>query len=130
MKKILGILIAIVIVVALFLPKLFGPNEVQPRKASVIILSQIQSALLDYKKDCGEFPGEGEGLQALVSAHPSCANKKMHFPYLKKFPTDGWGKSFTYLNDGKTISVSTTDKSGNKIFFDCNITSNQCTNKF
>lgn len=105
----------------------------QEKKATVIILEQLESALVAYKKDCGKFPTQSEGLKALVEPNGSCQGKSMHWPYFKKFPVDGSGKAFEYLNDGKKIRVGTNEdqiKAGHNLYFECEIESSQCKNSF
>tara|TARA_Y100000588_G_C14199268_1_gene901700 strand:+ start:691 stop:1113 length:423 start_codon:yes stop_codon:yes gene_type:complete len=92
---ILGILASIVV------PKIMGrPDEARIIKAKQDILS-IENALDLYRLDNGFYPTTDQGLQALVekpSSNPKPNNWKV---YLKKLPTDPWGRDYLYLNPGQ-----------------------------
>ena len=62
-------------------------------------LACYQTALSMYYVDCGKFPSEAEGLQALQSV-PAVPN--WNGPYLRGMPLDAWGRPLRYrLPDGK-----------------------------
>jgi general secretion pathway protein G len=65
-------------------------------------LESFKLALAQYYLDCGSYPSESEGLQALrEKPSTGAAEKKWNGPYLeKKLPKDPWGNEYVYKNPG------------------------------
>ena len=92
---ILGILASIVV------PKIMGrPDEARVVKAKQDILA-IQNALDLYKLDNGTYPTTDQGLAALVTKPTSAPEPHDWKAYLKRLPTDPWGREYLYLNPGQ-----------------------------
>ena len=71
------------------------PGEVRQRVAAVK-LAQIETILAEFKMDMGRFPGQEEGLMALVEA-PAELEEKWTESYCKeKDLLDPWGREFVY----------------------------------
>ncbi len=92
---ILGILASIVV------PKIMGrPDEARVVKAKQDILA-IQNALDLYKLDNGTYPTTDQGLAALVTKPSTAPEPRDWKAYLKRLPTDPWGREYLYLNPGQ-----------------------------
>jgi general secretion pathway protein G len=92
---ILGILASIVV------PKIISrPDEARVVKAKQDILA-IQNALDLYKLDNGLYPTSEQGLAALVTKPTTSPEPRDWKMYLKRVPTDPWGREYLYLNPGE-----------------------------
>lgn len=92
---ILGILASIVV------PKIMSrPDEARVVKAKQDILA-IQNALDLYKLDNGIYPTTDQGLAGLVTKPTSAPEPRDWKAYLKRLPTDPWGREYLYLNPGQ-----------------------------
>ncbi len=93
---ILGILAAVI--VPRFLSR---PDEAKVTKTKVDMKS-IEESLGLFKLDNGFFPSTEQGLKALVTK-PETGRIPTKFSvdgYLKKVPTDPWGKPYAYISPG------------------------------
>ena len=76
------------------------PNQdkamVQKAKADIAVLGQ---ALETYRLDNLTYPDAGAGLQALVT--PPATGGGRTEGYIKKLPTDPWGRPYQYSNPGR-----------------------------
>lgn len=81
-------------------PKYFaqiGKSEVTVAKAQI---ESLANALDTYRIVMGRYPGNEEGLNALI-ARPADNAHKWNGPYLKKnVPPDPWGHPYHYRNPG------------------------------
>jgi len=95
---IIGMLAAVVGV------QLFNRLEKAKRKACVVQIRQLQSALANYRLDNNRFPTTEQGLQALVEKPTSEPSPKNYPPggYLdsKSVPLDPWGNPYVYYSPG------------------------------
>lgn len=93
---ILGVLAAFVV------PQILSrPDEAKMVKAQQDVI-RIESALDMYRLDNGVYPTQGQGLEALVQA-PSTPPTPTHYSssaYLRRMPTDPWGRPYQYRNPG------------------------------
>lgn len=98
---ILGLLAAVVVINVL-------PNQdkamVGKAKADISLLEQ---ALEMYRLNNLAYPSNAEGLQALVTAPSSLAQPQRYQPggYIKKLPSDPWGRPYQYANPGRRGAV-------------------------
>jgi general secretion pathway protein G len=61
----------------------------------------IENGLERFALDCGRYPDESEGLEALFVA-PEDLKEKWNGPYLKKSQlNDPWGNPYVYVEQGK-----------------------------
>jgi general secretion pathway protein G len=69
--------------------------------AATTDITRVGAALDAFEVDCGRYPTNDEGLDALVTAPRGMAN--WHGPYIKKkgVPTDPWGRAFIYRCPGE-----------------------------
>lgn len=77
--------------------------------AAKIQMRQIGVILDNYKMDCGMYPTEQQGLEALVSKPTSGKECKKYDPdgYVKdkRVPKDPWSNEFKYLSDGNQYEL-------------------------
>lgn len=77
------------------------PNQdkamVAKAKADISTLAQ---AMESYRLDNMTYPSASEGLQALVTP-PVTAGSSARPGYIKKLPTDPWGRPYQYANPGR-----------------------------
>ena len=76
---------------------------------------EVVKSLEAYYLDCGNYPSEQEGLEALVKASSDCPS--WGGPYAKKVPKDAWNKEFIYEVSQETgepviISLGSDKKEG------------------
>ncbi len=95
---IIGMLAAVVGV------QLFNRLEKAKRKATLVQIRQLQSALANYRLDNNRFPNTEQGLQSLVE-RPNSEPVPKNYPqggYLdaKKVPLDPWGSPYVYFAPG------------------------------
>jgi len=97
-------LVVVAVIIAL-LGSLVVPNIVRrfgKAKQSIAQakLKVVEGALIEFKIDCGRFPADSEGLEALLVA-PSDLEGKWDGPYLKeKQLLDPWDNPILYVADG------------------------------
>lgn len=102
-------LIEILIVIALIallgtiaigsLSGIFGGQ--QEKIAGLFVNQTLETALVPYRLDVGNFPSTEEGLAALIKA-PAGKEAKWKGPYLKtrEIPKDPWDKPYKYRFPG------------------------------
>lgn len=66
-------------------------------------LHQLGTALTAFQIDCGQFPKDEEGLNALAN-DPGMSN--WNGPYINVVPTDGWGSPYIYHAPGEHLPKS------------------------
>jgi hypothetical protein len=76
--------------------KLFAERMASARSA----VQQLDSAILRFRKDTGEFPGS---LAELLSRPERMAGKTGSWPYLpgERIPLDPWGQYYRYQSPGR-----------------------------
>jgi len=97
-----------VITIVLLLTAIVGVTGIQhlKRARTAAARSQINSfslALESYYIDCGRYPTEEQGLEALLkkpSIEPVSPNWSGPYIYSKKIPNDPWGHSYEYKVPG------------------------------
>ena len=81
--------------------KIFGDS--QASIARIFVNDSIKTSLVRYRIDLGDFPSTAEGLDALVTA-PSSRAERWKGPYIDakggKLPLDPWGESYVYRYPG------------------------------
>jgi general secretion pathway protein G len=108
------------ILVIVVLPGAQRPRSPERLRYTVaaIQVEGISDALESYRKDCGEFPSDAEGLDALIR---DPGHSGWRGPYLKAAPLDPWGAPFLYRRgDGaslpKVLSLGADRKPGGHRF--------------
>jgi general secretion pathway protein G len=81
-------------------PKYFaqiGKSEIKTARAQI---DALEKALDQYRLDVGHYPGNEQGLNALMTRPPG--ESKWQGPYLKKaVPLDPWGNAYQYKFPGE-----------------------------
>ncbi|HLP09762.1 MAG TPA: type II secretion system major pseudopilin GspG [Opitutaceae bacterium] len=81
--------------------KVFGQNQEQVAK--IFVKQSLEVPLTSYKIAMGGYPTTEEGLQALVTA-PASGAERWRGPYIKtdggKLPADPWGTPYLYRYPG------------------------------
>lgn len=69
--------------------------------ARMFVNTSVKVPLFQYKMHLGEFPSTQDGLQALITA-PSSKADRWKGPYIEssKVPTDPWGETYKYAFPG------------------------------
>lgn len=71
------------------------------RRIAKAKMANIESAIGRFYIDCGEYPNESEGLEALIVA-PSELEEKWNGPYLKRSELlDPWKNPYDYVEEGQ-----------------------------
>ena len=97
-------LIAVAVIIALLAgfmaPKVF--KKFGQAKANIAVgqMARVGGGLENFAIDCGRYPGETEGLGALVTA-PAELQEKWAGPYLKESQLlDPWENPYIYVEEG------------------------------
>lgn len=74
-----------------------------------IQMKQMGTILDDFRRECGFYPTEDQGLDALVKKPTTGRECKNYDPegYIKggKVPKDSWNTDFVYTTDGNTYEL-------------------------
>ena len=100
--ELLVVIVILSMLAALAGPKLFqyvGKSRVQLAKPA---LRYIDDALERFAVDCGRYPDDSEGLEALLIMPPDLEEKNVWTgPYLKASQlNDPWGNPVVYMSEG------------------------------
>lgn len=88
---IIGILASIVV------PSLVGKVGRAKRDTTIVQMKSIDTGLIEYEFNTGDFPTTGEGLIALIE-RPAAAHEEDWRQIWEDMPLDAWGREFTYSN--------------------------------
>jgi general secretion pathway protein G len=95
---IIGLLVGVLVTKT---DKIFGSSQVAV--AGIFVRESSKIPLTTYKHDIGDYPTTAEGLQALVVAPASRADR-WRGPYMEttggKMPSDPWGEPYQYRFPG------------------------------
>jgi len=65
-------------------------------------MSNIENALANFRLDCGRFPTQDEGLEALLFEPDDLEENKWDDPYLKRSELlDPWEHPYIYVAEGE-----------------------------
>lgn len=78
-------------------------------KSAQIQIKNLSGILTDYKRKCGSYPTEDQGLDALIQA-PTTGRECRRYPpngFIQggKIPEDPWGYEFVYKADGRSFEI-------------------------
>ncbi|MCS4510970.1 type II secretion system major pseudopilin GspG [Xylophilus ampelinus] len=97
--ELLVVLAILTMLAGLVGPRVLGMLGGAKSKTAAVQISDIEKGLDLFKLDVGRYPGNDEGLNALVTK-PGSANGWAG-PYLKGgMPSDPWGHPYKYANPG------------------------------
>ena len=99
--ELLVVIVIISMLAALVAPNVFRHLGKAKRDLCPAKMSLIEQALQSFYLDCGRFPDDTEGLEALVTA-PEDLEDKWNGRYLKPNQLlDPWGNEFIYIAEGE-----------------------------
>ncbi|OGQ97055.1 MAG: type II secretion system protein GspG [Deltaproteobacteria bacterium RIFOXYD12_FULL_57_12] len=97
--ELLIVLIILGLLASLVGPRMFGKLEMAKQKTAKAQIEMLLTALETYRLDVGRYPGNNEGLDALVR---NPGEDKWDGPYLaKQVPLDPWDAPYFYMNPGE-----------------------------
>ena len=80
------------------------------RKETELQLKKIEEAINKYYEDTGYYPQNDEGLNALLSTHPTDDKTlaRHSYGYIFNIPVDAWGTPYhyRYRSDGPFVILS------------------------
>ncbi|MEJ2704319.1 MAG: type II secretion system major pseudopilin GspG [Sedimentisphaerales bacterium] len=100
--ELLVVVLIITMLAAFVAPRLFtgvGKTKADLTRAKMAI---IESALARFYMDCGRYPDDSEGLEALVTAPTDLEEGKWNGPYCKASDLmDLWENPYIYVAEGE-----------------------------
>ena len=97
--ELLLVLVILAALAAIVVPKFTHRGEEAKITAAKTQIDSFETALETFEQDCGRYPTEQEGLQALA-VQPANA-QGWHCLYPKGIPNDPWGRPYIYKNPGQ-----------------------------
>ncbi len=98
--ELLLVLAILATLAAVVVPKFANRSEQARITATQTDIFQLETALDAFEVDCGRYPSEQEGLEALVEMPADVQGWRG--PYLKKgSPKDAWGEAYIYRQPGR-----------------------------
>lgn len=101
--EIMVVVVIIGMLSALVGPRLIGQSDAARVKTTRTQIAQLEQVLGLYHLDNGFYPTTAQGLEALV-AKPTMPPEPLNYKkggYMKKVPTDAWGRPFVYEYPGE-----------------------------
>jgi general secretion pathway protein G len=99
--ELLVVIIIISMLAAFTAPKLFKYVGKSKRDLAKPKLALVEGAIERFALDCGQYPDDSEGLEALLIA-PSGLEEKWTGPYLKESQLfDPWDNPIIYIAEGE-----------------------------
>ncbi len=99
--ELLVVIVIISMLAALVAPNLFKHLGKAKRDLCEPKMAVIEGALNRFYMDCGRFPDDTEGLEALITA-PEDVQEKWNGRYIKPSQLlDPWGNPFIYVAQGE-----------------------------
>ena len=101
--EIMVVVVIIGLLSALIGPRLIGQSEEAKIKTTRTQIAQLEQVLGLFHLDNGFYPTTDQGLSALVT-QPSLPPEPLNYKkngYMKKLPTDAWGREFIYECPGR-----------------------------
>ena len=97
--ELLLVLVILATLTAIVAPRFAGRSEEARITAAAADISNIETSLESFEVNCGRYPTEEEGLDALLEQPADLAGWKG--PYLKRgLPKDPWGNAYYYARPG------------------------------
>ncbi len=97
--ELLLVLVILATLTAIVVPKFTKRSEQAKVTAAGVAIAAIQLAMDSFEVDCGRYPTNEEGLQALIEEPANVQN--WHGPYLSGMPKDPWGNPYVYRQPGQ-----------------------------
>ena len=105
MMELLVVLAILALLAGLAISNIHGIfGGAQASTAELFVKESLKAPLFTYRMHMNDFPSTAEGLQALITA-PSTRADRWHGPYITetKVPTDPWGEPYQYEYPGKRV---------------------------
>jgi general secretion pathway protein G len=98
--EVLVVILLISMLAVFIVPQYLNRVEGAKHKAAKAQIAKIELSLGAFLMDCGRYPEQSEGLQALLTC-PSGLNDRWKGPYCKESQLlDPWGRPFQYIKPG------------------------------
>ena len=105
--EVLMVIVILGVLAALVAPRLIGSQDRAKVNATALQLKTLEEQLERFKIECGRYPTESEGLNALlVKPESEDIAEKWTGKYIKEAPNDAWGKPINYRVPGQYNSDS------------------------
>jgi len=99
--ELLVVVLIISMLAAFVVPRMLKKGRGARKDIAKAKMAIIESALGMFSSDCGRYPDDSEGLEALLVA-PKDFEGKWNGPYLKKSDLlDPWGNPYIYVEEGE-----------------------------
>ena len=99
--ELLVVIVIISMLAALVAPNVFKKLTKAKKDLCLPKMSLVEQALQGFYLDCGRFPDDTEGLEALLTA-PEDVEDKWNGRYVKPSQLlDPWGNEFIYVSEGE-----------------------------
>lgn len=99
--ELLVVIVLLALIATVVVPKFFTGLEEQKRKIARMGITNVEDALHRFYIDCGRFPDDSEGLEALIIA-PADLEEKWRGAYLKRSQLmDPWDNPYIYVAEGE-----------------------------
>jgi len=98
--EIMVVVVILAVLAAIVVPRVVGRADEARAVAAKQDIASVLQALKLYRIDNSRYPGNAQGLGALVTrptTEPLAENWKS---YLDRLPGDPWGRTYLYLNPG------------------------------
>jgi general secretion pathway protein G len=103
--EILAVIVLISLLAAFVVPRYFDSVEKARPSVARAMIAQLDNDLAMFFQECGRYPTQTEGLDALVTA-PQGLTGKWTKPYCRASDlTDPWGNPFVYVTPGNNNST-------------------------
>ena len=101
MIEMIAVVIVIALIATIIAPKMFTGLGKAKRDIARSKMGKIETAITEFYYDCGRYPTDEEGLNALLEA-PSDLEDKWKKMYLKRSEIlDPWGNPYEYMEEGE-----------------------------
>ena len=99
--ELLVVILIISMLVVFVAPRMFKSLGKAKKDIARAKMAIIEGAIGMFRNDCGRYPDDTEGLDALLVA-PTDFEEKWNGPYLKKSELlDPWDNSYIYVEEGE-----------------------------
>jgi general secretion pathway protein G len=89
--------------------KIFDQLKEGQISATTIQMQNFKARLQEFRRHCGSYPTEEQGLEALISKPTTGKECKRYAPngYIEAedVPVDPWDEEYIYKSDGKTFTI-------------------------
>ncbi|MED5526042.1 type II secretion system major pseudopilin GspG [Gallaecimonas pentaromativorans] len=99
--EIMVVVVIIGMLIAIVAPNVLGNKDKAMVQKAVADINGLESALEMYYLDNSTLPTTEQGLQALVQEPTPAPRNYRQGGYIKRLPTDPWGRDYIYINPGE-----------------------------